>query len=289
MRHLRQQAAVLLDTERLRAQHWDEAQQAFADWGLDTSDVRLARASNNEVLFHACCEQLAQAQHDLQAVIDARGSILKACRLQIVRVNTGAPPRHRFVPHLGYNSLFPLALQLLRPGSAEFDATLRRLDDPQLLWTQYGLRSLAPSSSLYMKHNTPHDPPYWRGAVWINVNYLVLRSLWACARCGAWQHSHCTCARALAHAAIYIWFGGLCFATVALRRCALTLMAVAAERADHIASGAKICTAGCVVTCCRRWWGSTVSRAASSSGRITPTKTVWGRAHIRLAGLRWWR
>lgn len=41
----------------------------------------------------------------------------------------------------------------------------------------FGLRSLAASSSFYGQRNSEHDPPYWRGAVWLNVNYLALGAL----------------------------------------------------------------------------------------------------------------
>ena len=54
---------------------------------------------------------------------------------------------------------------------------LSSLTNPDLLYTPYGLRSLSKSSPLYMKKNTEHDAPYWRGPIWININFLAIRSL----------------------------------------------------------------------------------------------------------------
>eukprot|EP00882_Tetradesmus_deserticola_P017375 GHRQ01018612.1.p2 GENE.GHRQ01018612.1~~GHRQ01018612.1.p2 ORF type:complete len:183 (+),score=81.13 GHRQ01018612.1:276-824(+) len=87
------------------------------------------------------------------------------------------PPQLQLVPCFGYVSLFPLVMQLLPPDSLELGQQLQLLRQEQLLWTDHGLRSLAPSSSLYKKYNTEHDAPYWRGQIWININYLTLRAL----------------------------------------------------------------------------------------------------------------
>lgn len=54
---------------------------------------------------------------------------------------------------------------------------INSLTNPDLLYTPYGLRSLSKNSPLYMKKNTEHDAPYWRGPIWININYLAIRSL----------------------------------------------------------------------------------------------------------------
>ncbi|KAM9236603.1 mannosyl-oligosaccharide glucosidase [Leptosomus discolor] len=86
-------------------------------------------------------------------------------------------PRPRFVGALGYVSLFPLLLQLLRPDSPRLPAVLAAMRGERQLWTPFGLRSLARDSPFYHRHNTQHDPPYWRGSVWVNINYLALRAL----------------------------------------------------------------------------------------------------------------
>lgn len=86
-------------------------------------------------------------------------------------------PELRYVPHFGYVSLFPFFMLLFRPNDPMLGKQINLLQDPELLWTDYGLRSLAKSSSLYNMSNTEHDPPYWRGPIWVNMNYMALRAL----------------------------------------------------------------------------------------------------------------
>merc|ERR1719318_1796701 len=86
-------------------------------------------------------------------------------------------PQLGFVNAHGYISLFPFLLQLLSPDSDKLGIILTSLTNPDLLYTPYGLRSLSKNSPLYMKKNTEHDAPYWRGPIWININFLAIRSL----------------------------------------------------------------------------------------------------------------
>ena len=73
--------------------------------------------------------------------------------------------------------LFPFLLQIIEPDSPKLEKVLKDIQDPGKLWTNFGLRSLSREATLYNKKNTEHDPPYWRGPVWINVNFLAVRAL----------------------------------------------------------------------------------------------------------------
>eukprot|EP00904_Undaria_pinnatifida_P001887 jgi/Undpi1/1169/HiC_scaffold_10.g04631.m1 len=78
----------------------------------------------------------------------------------------------------GYVSLFPLLLKLLPPDSPAVGSLLAQMRDSAQLWSPHGLRSLSVSDPLYQVENNPGDEPYWRGHIWVNVNYLALAALY---------------------------------------------------------------------------------------------------------------
>eukprot|EP01102_Stenamoeba_stenopodia_P014750 TRINITY_DN4940_c0_g1_i2.p1 TRINITY_DN4940_c0_g1~~TRINITY_DN4940_c0_g1_i2.p1 ORF type:complete len:816 (-),score=189.00 TRINITY_DN4940_c0_g1_i2:35-2482(-) len=78
----------------------------------------------------------------------------------------------KFSKHIGYVSLFPMLLGLLPSDSPKLTKILDYIYDEQHLWSPYGVRSLSLSDPLYGK-----DENYWRGPIWININYLILASL----------------------------------------------------------------------------------------------------------------
>ncbi|CCG84827.1 protein of unknown function [Taphrina deformans PYCC 5710] len=77
------------------------------------------------------------------------------------------------VCHLGYISIFPVLLGLLPPQHPHLGAVLKLIRDEDHLWSAYGLRSL---SKLDRYYGTGEN--YWRGPIWININYLALASLY---------------------------------------------------------------------------------------------------------------
>ncbi len=141
---------TLKDNQLLDKLHWSSAQ--YADWGLRSDRIRLVR----------------------QKPVDERMS--QANEMPMVR-SIEIEPTFQFINSIGYVSLFPMLLELVDPDSPKLGAILDQIRDNRKLWTNYGLRSLAKDAPLYNKRNTEHDPPYWRGAIWININYLALKSL----------------------------------------------------------------------------------------------------------------
>uniref|UniRef100_A0A8C4NBP6 Mannosyl-oligosaccharide glucosidase n=1 Tax=Eptatretus burgeri TaxID=7764 RepID=A0A8C4NBP6_EPTBU len=143
--------SVLSDEENLVRLHWAEDLQAFCDWGNHSDAVMLVR----------------------ERVPVPPGAPPQTRVVRVVR----RPSAPQFVSAFGYVSLFPMLLRLLSPKSPRLGATLSALHDENKLWTPFGLRSLARSHPLYLKRNTEHDPPYWRGYLWININYLAAGAL----------------------------------------------------------------------------------------------------------------
>ncbi|XP_011638747.1 mannosyl-oligosaccharide glucosidase GCS1 [Pogonomyrmex barbatus] len=144
----------LSDNNLLNKLHWSPNAQAYADYGLHTDKVILRKPA-------------PPSPHKQQS------NIQPPEMMRVVLEN----PSFKFVDTtFGYVSLFPFILQIIEPDSPQLGKILQDLRDPDLLWTKYGLRSLAKTSPLYMKYNTEHDAPYWRGPIWINMNYLTVRA-----------------------------------------------------------------------------------------------------------------
>lgn len=77
------------------------------------------------------------------------------------------------VCHIGYISIFPVLLGLLPADHEHLGAVLNIIRDESHLWSPYGLRSLSTKDPYY---GTGEN--YWRGPIWININYLALSSLY---------------------------------------------------------------------------------------------------------------
>ncbi|XP_053712097.1 mannosyl-oligosaccharide glucosidase [Synchiropus splendidus] len=146
---------ALTNNSLLNELHWSETLKAFSDFGNHTENVSLQQ----EKVY----VPPGQPRHQYPVA-------------RLVRA-VGSEPKLRYVNALGYVSLFPFLLRILEPDSPKLEPILRDMRDPNKLWTPYGLRSLSKADPLYMKRNTKHDAPYWRGAVWININYLAVTAL----------------------------------------------------------------------------------------------------------------
>ncbi|KAI9279196.1 glycoside hydrolase [Sporodiniella umbellata] len=75
--------------------------------------------------------------------------------------------------HKGYLSLFPMTLGLLPADAPQLGAILDIIENEDELWSEYGLRSLSASDPFFGQGEN-----YWRGPIWLNINYLALQSLY---------------------------------------------------------------------------------------------------------------
>ncbi|CAD5226415.1 unnamed protein product [Bursaphelenchus xylophilus] len=140
------------DINEINKYHWSHEKRRYADFGLHSYKVKLV----TDVFPSGPNGQMGK---------------------RVVRKVLEEPKKRLVDDVYGYVSLFPFLLKLLPAESEELEIILDELSNPQLLWTPYGLRSLAKNCSYYDQKNTPHDPPYWRGNVWINLNYMALEAL----------------------------------------------------------------------------------------------------------------
>jgi len=87
----------------------------------------------------------------------------------IVNAKTKKP---KFVQHVGYVSIWPFILRLLPGDDGRIFDMLDIMEDDEGMASGFGLRSLAKSDELFGTNEN-----YWRGPIWINVNYLAISAL----------------------------------------------------------------------------------------------------------------
>lgn len=63
-------------------------------------------------------------------------------------------------------------LGLLPPSSPHLGPILDLLESPDHLWSPYGIRSLSAAHPEFGQGEN-----YWKGPIWIQMNYLVLSAL----------------------------------------------------------------------------------------------------------------
>ncbi|EEH33552.2 mannosyl-oligosaccharide glucosidase [Paracoccidioides lutzii Pb01] len=79
---------------------------------------------------------------------------------------------HVHVCHKGYVSIFPFMTGLIPADSPRLGPVLDLIQNPEELWSDYGIRSLSKKDKFYGTEEN-----YWRSPIWININYLILKNL----------------------------------------------------------------------------------------------------------------
>lgn len=77
------------------------------------------------------------------------------------------------VCHKGYISIFPFLTGMVGPESPRLKAILDLINDPEELWSEYGIRSLSKKDEFYGTEEN-----YWRSPIWVPINYLTVKNLY---------------------------------------------------------------------------------------------------------------
>ncbi|CAM9186630.1 unnamed protein product [Ectocarpus fasciculatus] len=176
--------------DRLDSLHWSDEHSTYADVGLH------AEGEIVEEFVYRCVHPHTRDAVDIglsaEVLFSNRRDFSKSCPtgytsgFPLGGDNRGYLSRERYqvdegtekiqhVSNIGYVSLFPFLLTIVPPGSTKLDHILDIIENELL--TDYGLRSLATSNQFYGMSNSPGDNPYWRGYIWLNINYLAVTAL----------------------------------------------------------------------------------------------------------------
>ncbi|TMW67836.1 hypothetical protein Poli38472_007508 [Pythium oligandrum] len=167
--------------------HWNEEYQSFFDLGDHSEDGHIEqqvviRCRNDQghirdatTPYEALRQQQQRCPPSHPNYMFPLGDGQGGLKLQPVFVPGSI--RFQHVRHVGYVSLFPLLLKLLPADSPKLEALLVQIADPSQLWSPFGLRSMSTRDLFYEQENAQGDNPYWRGSIWINMNYLAISAL----------------------------------------------------------------------------------------------------------------
>lgn len=161
---------------RLDPLHWSDEYKSYLDYGLDSSNSEIVKqiafrcqnprdGASKDVLIPVekaskikDPNEICPSSHSkyLFPLGDGNGGYLYS---ELVLMNN---PKLQLIPRIGYVSIFPLILQALPADSIHFNEILDIIESKELLWSNYGLRSLSTKDMFYNKANAPGDAPYWR-------------------------------------------------------------------------------------------------------------------------------